>query len=134
MADSYSYNTSTKSHQYKDLTLGQKCDVPNCGQIFSVAPNKHPRSVSRYPQLRKNEPKVNIERFKKSKRRCQHCLVRGHTSSECQFNDWNCRKKIIKADGQKEVCGKPHHIALHDPDKHGMITPPDQKQKQQQQK
>ena len=67
MADSYNYNTSTESHQYKDLTLGQKCDVPNCGQILSTAPGKHPKYILKCPQLRKNEPKVNIEWFKNPK-------------------------------------------------------------------
>ena len=130
MADSYSYNTSTESHQNKDLTLGQKWDVPNCGLILSTAYGKHPRYVSKCPQLKKNQPKVNIKRFKKTKRRCQHCLVKAQKSSECIFSDWNCKREIIKTDGQKEVCGKPHHWILHDPDQHGKIAAPVQNQQQ----
>ena len=129
MTDSYSYNTSTESQQYKDLTLGQKCDVPNCGQVLSNKPYKHPKYISKCPQLKKNEPKVNVEWFKKSKRRCQHCLVRAHATSECRFSDWTCKRTIIK-NGQEEFCGKPHHFSLHDPTKHGAIV---QKQQQQQQ-
>ena len=132
MTDFYSYNTSTESQQYKDLTLGQKCDVPNCGQILSNKPYKHPKYISKCPQLKKNEPKVNVEWFKKSKRRCEHCLVRAHTTSECRFSDWTCKRTIIK-NGQEEFCGKPHHFSLHDPTKHGAIVQKQQQKQQQQQ-
>ena len=118
----YSFATSQDSYN-KDLDIGDKCDVPNCGQILTRDKGKHPPYVCQCPKLKIDRPKVNIDWFKNTGQRCLHCLVKVHKTTNYQFNYMKCRRYIVKKNEQQGFCDRAHHIYLYDPNEDGIIVP-----------
>ena len=129
MQEAYSFQTQTgsgsKTKAPKELSIGDVCDVPNCGQILTKEKkNGGHEHVCQCPQLKKQPTETIVKWFRDTKRKCQHCFAKyDHDTPNCMFRDWMCRRWCQVENKKPGFCNKPHHFALHDPKSHGKVVP-----------
>ena len=128
MQEAYSFQTQTdsrgKTKAPKELSIGDVCDAPNCGQILTKdKKNGGHEYVCQCPQLKKQPTEMIVKWFRDTKRKCQHCFAKHHNSNECQFRDWLCKRWCQVNKKKPGFCNKPHHFSLHDPKSHGKVVP-----------
>ena len=120
--EDYQSFVETNTKQKQDPRKGDKCIVPFCGKILSTGPKADGEHlyISKCPQLRRLPFETVNMWFKFEELSCDHCFSSLHSSQDCQFTNIKC-KKVVKDGENTRRCGGSHHMALHNPRKHGIV-------------
>ena len=119
--EDYQSFVETNTKQKQDPCEGDKCIVPFCGKTLSRGPKADGEHlyISKCPQLRRLPFETVNMWFKFEELSCDHCFSGVHSSQDCQFTNIKC-KKVVKDGENTRRCGGSHHMALHNPRKHGI--------------
>ena len=116
-----------KSEKSVDPVEGDKCPVPGCSKTLSKGKDNH-LYIVQCPMLKTQKTATLLNWFHQKGYKCAHCFSKDHSSSDCQFREFKCKRVIADKNGKPRYCGKSHHVALHDQKTDGQILPPNHDQ------